>query len=405
MKISDLEKEVVGTGGRFGYSDEMAIIAKMVTTSCQVTDCADHNLIFVHVGDDGPLSSSAWKALASLPAVECLRLPIQEFQKFKPVQERFTKLHTLTIAGDGETEFDFSLIGSSKLRSLAIYSIPVDFVEIAKLTRIRHLKLGFVDRFENITALGTCKNLESLLVGGEDPQEWGVVKSLNRLTVLELPPTQSVCSTTFNGLTRLESLSVSLDESSTFDPVGKLVRLRRLNLYGGADRDLSKLHRLTELTSLVGRDMETGFACLKNFGQLERLGLNRSRISDLSNIGSDWLLSLNLIDCEQVVDLNPLARFSRLQKLCLRGTNVSVVSALASLKNLEDLDLGFTKVSDISPLANHPELESLNLVDTEVRDLSPLVSCPKLKSLRLPADPTDDSLEKLKSKLGIRLNG
>ena len=144
---------------------------------------------------------------------------------------------------------------------------------------------------------------------------------------------------------------------------------------------------------------------MKNFGQLERLGLNRSRISDLSNIGSDWLLSLNLIDCEQVVDLNPLARFSRLQKLFLRGTNVSVVSALASLKNLEDLDLGFTNVSDISPLANHPELESLNLVDTEVRDLSPLVSCPKLKSLRLPADPTDDSLEKLKSKLGIRLNG
>ena len=85
----------------------------------------------------------------------------------------------------------------------------------------------------------------------------------------------------------------------------------------------------------------------KLFGErVERVGLSRTQVSDLS----------------------PLAKLKSLNQLHLDNTQVSDLSPLAELKSLEVLYLHIMQVSDLSPLAELKSLRRLVLKNTQVSD-------------------------------------
>lgn len=96
---------------------------------------------------------------------------------------------------------------------------------------------------------------------------------------------------------------------------------------------------------------------------------------------TDMLLLTSLIAHESAItNLTGLEFAANLQKLELRGNQISDISPLAGLINIEWLELFENQISDISALSDLTRLEYLWLYRNEISDISPLS---KLKSLRL----------------------
>ena len=68
-----------------------------------------------------------------------------------------------------------------------------------------------------------------------------------------------------------------------------------------------------------------------------------------------------------------IGSLTALNRLDLRGTQVSDISALSNLTALSSLDLKGTQVSDILALSGLTALNRLELSGTQVSDLSPLL--------------------------------
>ena len=118
---------------------------------------------------------------------------------------------------------------------------------------------------------------------------------------------------------------------------------------------------------------------LGTLGNLERLDLQFSEVTDLTPLkGLPRLERLNLQNAK-VTDLTPLKGLGKLKSLNLQNTKVTDLTALKGMPHLEGLCLQNTQVTDLTPLKGLPKLERLDLQNTKVTDLTPLEGMPDLQ--------------------------
>ena len=70
--------------------------------------------------------------------------------------------------------------------------------------------------------------------------------------------------------------------------------------------------------------------------------------------------------------LHRLAELGELRRLSLSGTDLSDFAPLQGLTNLQSLDCSLTQVTDLEPLRDLVRLQSLDCTSTQVSDLGPL---------------------------------
>jgi internalin A len=103
-----------------------------------------------------------------------------------------------------------------------------------------------------------------------------------------------------------------------------------------------------------------------------------------------------------------LSKFQGLEKLALRGNQISDISSLKELKELTHLDLRYNQISDISSLKELKGLTVLNLQGNQIRDISNLKELKELTVLSLDSNQISDisSLKELKNlkKLYLQAN-
>ena len=63
----------------------------------------------------------------------------------------------------------------------------------------------------------------------------------------------------------------------------------------------------------------------------------------------------------RIIDMRPIEKLRKLEKLDLSGTSIRSVDSLALLKNLRELDLSLSGISDIEPIKKLKNLQKLNL--------------------------------------------
>lgn len=141
---------------------------------------------------------------------------------------------------------------------------------------------------------------------------------------------------------------------------------------------------------------------------LETLRISFTSVSDLSPLAGSHLTTLDLANCKQITNIEPL-RGLALTNLVLFSTGVTDLSPVKGMP-LESLSLDQTKISDLSPLkgaplrklwiSNNPAihdlsplegmpLEMLNASRTSIKDLTPLRNCP-LKQVWIKDTPVTD---------------
>ena len=123
--------------------------------------------------------------------------------------------------------------------------------------------------------------------------------------------------------------------------------------------------------------------------QLDLSGLDLSHLPD-QLADCVWLESLDISSNPEIVDLTPLASFTRLQQLDCSETHVSDLTPLAAQIQLQQLYCSETQISDLSPLAGLTQLQYLYCSDTQITDLTPLASLTQLQYLNCSVTQISD---------------
>ena len=124
---------------------------------------------------------------------------------------------------------------------------------------------------------------------------------------------------------------------------------------------------------------------------LDRLDLYRLEIEDLTGLESAKNLTWFSFAVNNVTDLRPLAKLTKLQVL-FGWTNRALtdISPIANLTELRWLNLGACNISDITPIEKLTRLEALNLSYNVIENITPLANLTNLTELWLTSNKIVD---------------
>ncbi|WP_433775512.1 leucine-rich repeat domain-containing protein, partial [Bacillus wiedmannii] len=93
--------------------------------------------------------------------------------------------------------------------------------------------------------------------------------------------------------------------------------------------------------------------------------------------------TLTIYSGEGINKIAGLEYMTNLEKLTLRESNVTDISAISELRYLKFLDLSSNQIESIKPVSNLENLDMLFLRDNKIEDLTPLSQMKKIKTLDL----------------------
>ena len=92
---------------------------------------------------------------------------------------------------------------------------------------------------------------------------------------------------------------------------------------------------------------------------------------------------LNVSGSMNIISLLPITKMKNLEKLAVKGIQVSSLSPLSELRQLREIHFNQVPVADLSPLTALSKLLVLDFENTPVADLSPLAELSNLNSLNI----------------------
>ena len=122
---------------------------------------------------------------------------------------------------------------------------------------------------------------------------------------------------------------------------------------------------------------------LSVFYYLQKLSIRGTSVSSLSAISRTKTLNYLDISNTPIVSIEDIASLENLDTLRMENTQLRKYETVGQLRNLRLLDLSGTQIKDLKPLANLIRLEDLSCNNTAVSALKPIENLPYLKKLRV----------------------
>ncbi|HDX9613831.1 TPA: leucine-rich repeat domain-containing protein [Bacillus toyonensis] len=124
---------------------------------------------------------------------------------------------------------------------------------------------------------------------------------------------------------------------------------------------------------------------------INKHNLNRENIND--PITKEDLLkikTLSVYSGEGINEIAGLEHMTNLEKLTLRESNVTDISAISKLRDLKYVDLTSNPIKNIHPIEQLENINMLFLRDNKISDLTPLSKMKKIKTLDLVGNNIED---------------
>lgn len=155
----------------------------------------------------------------------------------------------------------------------------------------------------------------------------------------------------------------------------------------------------TRLMPQYAGDPITNIEGIEYCKNLEELGLNSNKISDLSPLSELTNLTYLSMQSNKITDLTPLANLVNLRNVDLEWNQISDITPLTNITNLSTLRLSNNKITDIPNLENMKSLYMLLLNNNSLNSLTPITTAPKLEQLQLDSIGISDltPLENMKT--------
>lgn len=182
--------------------------------------------------------------------------------------------------------------------------------------------------------------------------------------------------TPISSLSRLEYLWISYGKDEKVDPafLEQMPQLKSLFLYQMPVEDLAILENLPDLVELAvsGNENVKNVETVGKLTKLRELEMQQCGIKDISFLdGLTELRSINL-NGNRITDITPLAGLYKLERVELSENKIKDISALSSLHNIIRLEINKNEIQDISALAQLSRLNQVEIADNQIEDLSPL---------------------------------
>lgn len=197
--------------------------------------------------------------------------------------------------------------------------------------------------------------------------------------------------TALEKLPALTKLHINDDTITDITPIERLPGLKELALFKTKITDITPLTQLTRLQKLlISSDTLTNIIPLSKNIALQSLVLDDLQITDIKPLANLTALKYLSLDKTLITDITPISNCTSLQVLSMTNTFITDVKALARLPALQYLSLAGTNITDISSLSGHLHLRILYLKRTSITDLSPIAQCYQLQHLDLTGTGISD---------------
>lgn len=226
----------------------------------------------------------------------------------------------------------------------------------------------------DISDLAYMNNLHTLIL---DKQQITDISALEGLPLTEL----SLCDNPLEDVSALETVhtltSVSLGQTKVSDltPLSGSKQLAFLDITNSEAKKIAPIAGLPIENLQMNMVEEKDYEVLKQF-PLIKLVLHSwsAELEDIiGELDADSLKELTIY-AYQHNSLKPLEGLTGLTMLDLYGSNLISLEGIEHFPKLQGLVIGKTAVEDLSPLCSLPELLDINVANSEVMDFTPLKS-------------------------------
>jgi internalin A len=348
-----------------------------------------------------------------------------------------TSLENISINAKSVTSQGLGKLKPLKLKRLWLFNTKTDddcLATIAKFDSLETLALFNLEGFgkQNVTDAGIAQlhdltKLESLVLRGTKLTDVGMaslsgLRNLKKLTISGTAVTDEGLKylAGMRGLTWLDVDAEGVSDAALAHIVHR-TQLEHLTLRAisslTAFEQVSTLAALRELEATVHKEVNAGWKCLEDLGQLESLTVAGAGVNDeaMIHIGQLTRLKALSIRFSTMTDdgLAHLAKLENLEHLHLHNSPITAegLLSLAGTKKLKWLSLGGiseTGTAGLEVLARWPNIEVLNLFNDSTRTLTEdqlahLAALPRLRRLQLSnIEVTDRGAQLLSELSGLK---
>lgn len=341
--------------------------------------------------------------LARLTHLQDLSLGYDSIKNLSPLAH-LTNLQSLSLNGIGIDDIA-PLENFVNLKKLSLAQNPIkDFVPLSKLTGLSSLSVDN-STLSNLESIKFLTGLTHLHLSNNSIHDISPLKNLVHMERLKLGNNAIKDLAPLTQMSYLWELSLENNQIHDVEPLSSIVHLRELNLAGNKVTNISPLANLTNLYRLdLSNNTVEDIVPLKNLQPLLiDLNLANNFIRDITPLSTMTSLIDLTLDNNLINDISPLSELADLllpiyttttvlNRLSLRGNQISDVSHLKNFKVLDSLSLDNNLIIDISPLASLETLRFIGLSGNPISDLLSLKEIKGLENLHLDKD----QIEKLK---------
>lgn len=309
------------------------------------------------------LSSDLYKDhgdLINFPNLEGIYLQYGALPKM--ILGTFSQLSELESENSPE-ELALSLPAPEKLKKYVCHR-NYSMAGINAFENLEYFESDYYDA-KDIRALGSLKNLKTLIIkGGDEIEDFGALQALTELEVLYLESNQ------------IKEISF----------VSRMEHLREFTLRDSIAIDLSPLSDKTGITYLELEDNYDikDYSVLSNLTALETLHLDLCTYGEMPEV-SGWG-NLKELSVSGADSLQFLSQLPTLNKLYLSGGNADDFGVFAYLTELEELEIGriYGDLSHLDALTSLTGLKKLDIHSMTVYgDVEDVFAIPGLEELNI----------------------
>lgn len=291
---------------------------------------------------------------SDLIAFSCFRCEFDKIELKKPTSLRYINLNLAKVKAIGD------LSGGKKVSFLSMSYEGDSLIGIEKLKELQWLTLS-------------SKNLSSL-----KPLE-----TLNKLLRLDISISNDAGHhTDIDGMPgNLEALVMGEPDNITnVDAIGKLKRLKYIDVSWLKNKDLTLFKNLTDLETMelaAFKQLES----LEGLTKLKRLRISSTKIASMKPVSKLENLEYLKIYNSKIKVIEGLENKNHLRVVDLGKSLIGKIQGLDSVPKLKVLDLALTNITKIEGLENTLCLEDLNLSVNNITKFENLTHLPLLSEL------------------------
>lgn len=126
---------------------------------------------------------------------------------------------------------------------------------------------------------------------------------------------------------------------------------------------------------------------VKNISRVMGRGKGIKNLAGLEHCTALMLIDL---DGNEISDLSPISKLSKLQSVTLSGNKINDIAPLKELTAMQLLDLSRNEVADLSPITAMKNLRTLYVANNKLSSLAPIAELTKIWSLDASANQLTD---------------